>query len=334
MLELQALLAAALDRREALLAALHEAETDCYRLFHGATEGLAGLSIDRYGSIVLAQTWRQPLSASQLKLIERYYPDAIGQPLRLVWNHRSRESRHPYEHFHAPQLPAKLVGVELGIRYDVRPRHRGQDPLLFLDFRAARRKIKSAASTKTVLNLFAYTCGIGCCAAAGGATEVLNVDFSASSLQVGLANAEANGLSPERFKLLQEDVFPVVRQLAGLPVGGRRNRRPEHLKLSPRQFDLCILDPPRWSTGKFGAVDVINDYPSLFKPALLATQPGGRMLVTNNVAAVDYSSWTGVLARAAEKAGRRIEQIYRIMPEEDFPSPDATPPLKMAWLHV
>lgn len=332
--ELHELLRSALQRRETLIEALSAESTDCYRLFHGATEGMEGLSVDRYGSSLLVQTWRQPMDTETLERLEEVYKEALSPTLQLVWNHRSRETKQPYDHFHSPTLPSTQTGQELGLLYDVRPRHRGRDPLLFLDFRAARRKIKVTASGKTVLNLFSYTCGIGCCAVAAGATEVLNVDFSASALQVGERNAQANGISSERFQTLKEDVFPVVRQLAGLPVGGRRHRQPKHTKLTPRQFDICILDPPRWSTGKFGAVDVVNDYPSIFKPALLATAPGGRMLLTNNVASVDYSQWTGVLARAAEKAGRPIEAIQRIMPEEDFPSPDKTPPLKLAWLHV
>jgi 23S rRNA (cytosine1962-C5)-methyltransferase len=334
MTALQELLGSALQRRAALLQTLHSESTDCYRLFHGATEGLEGFSVDRYGDILLVQTWREPLATETLSQISEVYAEGLSPTLRLVWNHRAKNADLPYEHYHSQPTTPTESGRELGLTYDVRARHRGRDPLLFLDFRAARRRLMDVAQGKTVLNLFAYTCGIGCCAARAGATNVLNVDFSSSALQVGEQNARANNIPSECFQTLKEDVFPVVRQLAGLPVGGRRNRRPKHVKLPKRQFDICILDPPRWSTGKFGAVDVVNDYPSMFKPALLATTPGGRMLVSNNVASVPYEQWTGVLTRAAEKAGRPLEAIERIMPEADFPSPDKSPPLKLAWLTV
>ena len=68
--------------------------------------------------------------------------------------------------------------MELGIRYTVDPIHKGIDPLLFLDFRAGRRRILRESSDQTVLNLFSYTCGIGVAAAKGGAKRVVNVDFS------------------------------------------------------------------------------------------------------------------------------------------------------------
>ena len=61
--------------------------------------------------------------------------------------------------------------------------------MLFLDLRAGRRWVKGAAHDKTVLNLFAYTCGIGVAALAGGARQVVNVDFARSALAVGEANA-------------------------------------------------------------------------------------------------------------------------------------------------
>ena len=95
-----------------------------------------------------------------------------------------------------------------------------------------------------------------------------------------------------------------------------------------------MTDSPAWSKGSFGAVDVVRDYPSLFKPALLATRPGGVMLVTNNSARVVKEDWLDVLQRCADKAGRPIRDLDWLLPESDFPSSDGRHPLKMAWLQV
>lgn len=312
------LLARALDRRASLLDRLDD--TDCVRLLHGVAEGWPGVAIDRYGPVLLVQTWREPLAEGVLDRLAEVVP----WDLVPVWNHR-KGGGSP-----APGLEAP-IGTELGLRLDVRPRHRGSDPLLFLDFRASRRWVRAHSEGRTVLNLFAYTCGIGVAAAAGGATRVLNVDFAASSLAVGRRNAELNGVSMD---VLREDVFPAVRQLAGLPVGGRRNRRPRYQRLAAERFDLVVLDPPRWARTAWGAVDVVRDYPSLFKPALLATAPGGRILATNHVPTVDLDDWVAVLRRTAEKAGRPIRTLEILPVEEDFPSFDASPPLKVAIAEV
>ena len=321
------LLRDALDARTPLLRRLGEEGTDCVRLFHGATEGCPGVAVDRYGPVVLVQTWRDPISPARLDRIRDVVAEALAVELVLVWNHRARGSG-DYEAWFPSPTREPAMGREGGLRYDVTPRHRGRDPLLFLDFRVGRRWIRENVEGKSVLNLFAYTCGIGLAAAAGGAAEVWNVDFARSALEVGRANAQRNGLAaPQRF--VHQDVFPVVRQLAALRVGRPRGRRVGFQRFTPRTFDRVVLDPPRWAVGPFGAVDVVRDYASLFKPALLATAPGGRILATNNVASVALDEWMHGLVRCANKAGRPLRDVHVLRPDEDFPSPDRRFPLKM-----
>ena len=330
----------ALDARTDLLASLPE--TDCIRLFHGAAEGAPGLTIDRYGPILLLQTWREPLNHQLVDQVHRLICDHLSTELTAVWNHRAGGGTAVFEPWHNPELPEELTGQELGLRFDVNPRHRGIDPLLFLDFRAARRHIRANSAGKSVLNLFSYTCTAGVAAMAGGASAVWNVDFAESALATGHANAKLNGIqtegsadNPTAWRNIHEDVFPVVRQLAGLKMQDRRGKRTLHFKRrKAQQFDVVVLDPPRWARSAFGAVDVIRDYPSLFKPALLATAPGGHLLCTNNVAKVDLDAWTSILRRSAEKAGRPLRSLNILAPEADFPSFDGRHPLKVAWLGV
>jgi 23S rRNA (cytosine1962-C5)-methyltransferase len=326
------LLAKALERRAPLLAALAAEGTDCVRLFHGTAEGFAGLTVDRYGGLVLAQTFRDPLPPAEVSALEAALRGALAFPFAFAYNHRGKKATEPFEIWHRPE-PAALAEFECregGVKFLISARHRGIDPWLFLDLRAARRFVAANAAGLSVLNLFSYTCGVGVRAAAGGAGEVWNVDFASSSLEVGRRNAELNGVPPERFRLVNGDCLTVVRQLAGLPVGGRYGQRPRYEKFAPRAFDLVFLDPPAWAKGQLGAVDVVRDYPSLFKPALLATKPGGRVLATNHVASVTWEEWAETLSRCAAKAGRPLRAVTRLAPDEDFPSFDGNPPLKVA----
>lgn len=311
------LLRAAVDRRADLLASLPD--TDCVRLLHGVAEGSPGVAIDRYGPVLLVQTWRDPLPPGAFDALSA----ALPWDLCPVWVHRSGGG--------LGDAPGEVVGRELGLRFDVRPRHRGQDPLLFLDFRVARRFVRAEATGRSVLNLYAYTCGIGVAAAAGGARRVLNVDFASSALEIGRANAALNGVE---MAFVEDDVFPIARQLAGLPVGGRRGRVPRYTRVPAESFELVVLDPPRWARSAWGAVDVARDYPSLFKPALLATAPGGRVLASNHVPDVALADWLHVLRRTAEKAGRPLRAIDVLEPEADFPSFDGVHPLKLAVCEV
>ncbi|PKL80352.1 MAG: SAM-dependent methyltransferase, partial [Candidatus Melainabacteria bacterium HGW-Melainabacteria-1] len=72
----------------------------------------------------------------------------------------------------------------------------------------------------------------------------------------------------------------------------------------------------------------------LLKPALLATAPGGSLLCTNNVAAVDLDGWLDQLQRCAAKAGRPLMGCDVLAPEADFPSRDGRHPLKIALLQL
>jgi 23S rRNA (cytosine1962-C5)-methyltransferase len=96
-----------------------------------------------------------------------------------------------------------------------------------------------------------------------------------------------------------------------------------------------VLDPPAWSKSPFGAVDVAGDYASLFKPAVLATRPGGgRIIATNHVASVELETWVEALKRCAAKAGRPLRSVQPLAPEGDFPSFDGKHPLKIVVCEV
>lgn len=331
------LLAAALDARTDLIARLHAEDTDAYRLFHGSVEGEPGLTVDRYGDLLLAQSFHRSLTTEQLAAAEAFYAQAMPGRV-LVYNDRSRSNSrigNPLEGDKKIAAHAPRVIHELGVVYHYQARHAGQDPWLFLDLRAGRRRVMAEAAGKSVLNLFAYTCGVGIAAAKAGASFVVNVDFAESSLDVGKENAQLNELSI-RPRFIKSDVFPALRQYAGLgqPEVVRGKRLPPFPKLEPRRFDLVFLDPPRYAKGPFGVVDLVNDYAALFKPALLATAEGGMLICSNNVAEVDREDWLDQLQRSARKAGREIREAEWIMPEADFPSPDGKPPLKIALLRV
>jgi 23S rRNA (cytosine1962-C5)-methyltransferase len=329
------LLARALDARGALRERLHAEGTDAYRLFHGTVEGAPGLTVDRYGDLALAQSFHAPLAADDLAAVEGFYARALPG-CAFVYNDRSGPGSRVANALDGDALRAAeqpRVASEMGVRYAIRARHAGSDPWLFLDLRAGRRRVLAGAAGRSVLNLFAYTCGVGVAAAVGGAREVLNVDFAASGLAVGAENARLNGVT---MASVQSDVFPAARQLAGIaqPAAVRGRRLPAYPRLEARRFDVVFLDPPRLAKSPFGVVDLVRDYAAVFKPALLATAEGGAVVCCNNVAAVDRDAWLDGLRRSAAKAGRPVRDAEWITPEEDFPTRDGRHPLKTVWLRV
>jgi 23S rRNA (cytosine1962-C5)-methyltransferase len=327
--ELKTQLSQAWQNRSDLQQQWQNESTDCYRIFHGTNEGLPGTTLDRYGPLLILQTFHNSVSDNELEQVRQFSAENFPD-LHLVYNDRSRNNSRIETTDEADELDSlPMEANELGVKYRIQGRHQGQDPWLFLDLRAGRRYVKANCEGKTVLNLFSYTCGIGIAAGVGGAKRVVNVDFAESSLAVGIENARLNNLKQVEF--IQSDVFPAIKQFANMPITVRRGKKlPKYPKHSPEQFDLVFLDPPRWAKSAFGNVDLIRDYQSLFKPSLLATKDGGQLICCNNVAQVDRDEWLESLKRCAIKAGRPLKSIEILLPDNDFPSPDGNPPLKIA----
>ncbi|MCL1139430.1 class I SAM-dependent rRNA methyltransferase [Shewanella pneumatophori] len=334
-LPLSQVLAQAITKRADFLQQAATQQTDCFRVFHGTVEGCNGLNIDRYGSAWLIQSFHQSLTETELADISAQLNQLAELP--VVYNDRSDKNSRVLNRL-SDELQefasSEQQMQENGIKFTSKLRHEGQDPLLFLDMRIGREYVAANSEGKSVLNLFSYTCGIGTAAAVGGATRVVNVDFSSFALAAGRKNAALNQ-AENVCEFIQSDAFPALRQLAGLKVGGRRNQKlPAYPKLPATQFDLVFLDPPRYAKSPFGIVDLINDYQSLFKPALLTTKAGGTIVCCNNVAKVDRDEWFASLVRCVEKQGRQVTQHTWLDCHNDFPSFDGNHPLKIVALEL
>jgi 23S rRNA (cytosine1962-C5)-methyltransferase len=142
--------AAALASRTALLAECHAEGSNAYRLVHGAVEGLPGTTLDRYGDLLLWQTFREPPDVPPELLLPRLHEmasealtlsgdEACASRMQIMWSDRRRRRpagapRPPP----APPLSASHAASELGLRYLIGPPAVGKDPGLFLDVSTAR----------------------------------------------------------------------------------------------------------------------------------------------------------------------------------------------------
>mmetsp|Transcript_20007 Transcript_20007/g.60790 ORF Transcript_20007/g.60790 Transcript_20007/m.60790 type:complete len:159 (+) Transcript_20007:46-522(+) len=148
--------ATALAARAPLLASLHAERTDCYRLFHGAVEGLPGLTLDRYGDLLLLQSFREPgveLVQEELELVRNTVAQAIPHVdfTPVYWVDRRRGASGGNS---PPLLPEHHHVHEMGVRYLIEAPAQGRDPWLYLDFRTARRWLLRNSAGCDVLNVF------------------------------------------------------------------------------------------------------------------------------------------------------------------------------------
>ena len=255
---LRKLLRSAWLRREAL----HKLPaTTCYRVFHGFTDGVRALDIDRYGDELVATVKDDvfPVEqsgrlASLLKELEDSDGEGVSPGLRVtvrIKRPRSadptpvRIDRYPLEAVEATAMSrsapaaestdsAPFLAQELGLYYEIDPL-RADHPGLFLDARSLRQRLREVSRDAKVLNLFAFSGSLGVAAMAGGARSVTHVDKRKEPLEVAQRNHAANGQSVDRRNFVTGDVFK------HLPRAARAGRR----------FDLVITDPPpEFRTGR------------------------------------------------------------------------------------
>ncbi len=211
---------------------------------------------------------------------------------------------------------SEWVGSENGVQYLFRE-GQGLSPGLFLDQRRNRQWVKEQASGRRVLNLFSYTGGFGMCAAAGGATEIANVDSNRNTQDWARQNFLLNEFP------IDNTEFPITD--ARLFVQGCVRRG--------RQFDLIVCDPPSFARCRDGVFQLNRHLPALLSDLLAITAPEGSIVVSTN-----YEKWNfrEFHRRVVDTVGRRTHVLPMPEQEWDFelPGEQGEPILKSLCVRV
>lgn len=313
-------------------ALIDPAETDAFRLLHGAADGCPGWYVDRLGSWLLSQS-EAALSGPQKERLAGFQqalglPGACHKP--LLRNPRQIRDRVLLEDVVGNPAPEEWVIRENGLRFTLR-RSEGYSVGLFLDQRDNRRRLlanhvaagfpvwPAGLAQARVLNTFAYTCGFSLCAARAGARTV-NVDLSRKYLEWGRNNWLLNGIDTAGHEFLHGDVFDWLRRLA----------KKQNL------FEIILLDPPTFSSSKAsGRFQVEADCGKLVRQALPLLRPGGVLFVSANAAGFTAEKFLAAAGQAVKAAGRTVAARHYVPQPPDFPVCRAEPAyLKTVWLRV
>jgi 23S rRNA (cytosine1962-C5)-methyltransferase len=286
--------AAALARR---LAFIDRRQTDAFRWIHGEADGLPGVHVDLYGEAASIRCDGDGAGAFYRDLPERLHAAAekAGLALRTVVERRARGGADAADGARAAvawgNLPAGDLEVrENGLRFGV-DLLRGQKGGLFLDQRDNRARVRTLASRRRVLNLFAYTGGFSIYAAAGGARATVTVDAAAPAIAAARRNFERNGLPTGDARFVGGDAFAFLEKAA------RDGER----------FDLVISDPPSFAPSRRALAAGLRAYQRLHRLCAAVTAPGGTLCAASCSSHVDRKAFLATVRDGARDAGRRFE---------------------------
>ena len=280
-------------------------DTNGIRVVAAESDGLPGVTVDLYHDILVVQL----LSAGA-----DYQRAHIVAALRHQFPHCSIYERSDVDvrkkeglpsvtgWLHAPRDSGEVVILEHGMKILVDVIN-GHKTGFYLDQRDSRAAAARYAKGKTVLNCFSYTGTFAVAALTGGAAHVVNADMSELALQTAQRNAELNQLDLRQLDFTKADVFKLLRQY----------------KEQGREFDMVILDPPKFAESKAQLMGACRGYKDINRVAMQIVKKGGWLLTFSCSGLMEDSLFQKIVADAALDAGRDCLFIEKLSQAKDHP---------------
>ena len=279
---------------------------DNCRLIFGESDGFPGLTVDRFGPILVAQVLSlgMELRKMQLFVLLLQALRAGGEQVDAIYERNDVKLRQkegmeqgtgfvPLDGLQT-DLDGHVTIRENGILYDV---HyiRGQKTGFFLDQKYNRLAIQKLCKGKKVLDCFTHTGSFALNAGIAGAASVLGVDASELGVAQARENAELNGLS-DRVTFQCADVFDLL---------------PE-LEEKGEKFDVVILDPPAFTKSRSSIKNAVKGYREINLRGMKLVKDGGYLATCSCSHFMDPELFTKTIREAAGNVHKRLRQVeYR-----------------------
>ena len=288
------------------------------RLIFGEADSFPGLTVDRFGDILVAQVLSLGIEKRKKMLFELlakiFAQD--NQPIRGIYERndvaiRELEGMEQYKGFFPlagypiPDSTETTI-TENGITYAV-DFENGQKTGFFLDQKYNRLAVAKLSRGKRVLDCFTHTGSFGLNAAKGGAEYVLSVDISESAVEMAQKNAKANGLDG-KVEYLAANVFDLLPKLSEGEMINRYGK-----------FDFIILDPPAFTKSRQTVESAMRGYKEINLRAMRLLPRGGYLATCSCSHFMTEQLFVKMLHQAAADAGVSLRQIEARQQSPDHP---------------
>ena len=288
------------------------------RLIFGEADSFPGLTVDRFGDILVAQVLSLGIEKRKKMLFELlakiFAQD--NQPIRGIYERNDVAIRElegmeqykgffPLEGYPIPDSTETTI-TENGITYAV-DFENGQKTGFFLDQKYNRLAVAKLSRGKRVLDCFTHTGSFGLNAAKGGAEYVLSVDISESAVEMAQKNAKANGLD-RKVEYLAANVFDLLPKLSEGEMINRYGK-----------FDFIILDPPAFTKSRQTVESAMRGYKEINLRAMRLVPRGGYLATCSCSHFMTEQLFVKMLHQAAADAGVSLRQIEARQQSPDHP---------------
>lgn len=276
-----------------------------YRLIAGESDGMPGITIDRFQNFIVLQLLSAGAEYQRANLVaalQHCYPEcaiydrsdvAVRKKEGLPLTQGSVVGEEP-----PALLPIREHGMQILV--DIKEGHKTG---FYLDQRDSRLAARRFAANAKVLNCFSYTGAFAVSALMGGCEHVISVDTSQAALDVARQNVELNQLDLSKAEFVRDDVFQLLRKYRD----------------EGRKFDLIIMDPPKFVENKSQLAGVCRGYKDINMLALNLLSSGGILLSFSCSGLMPIELFQKILADAALDAGRDVQFIEQYRQAADHP---------------
>ncbi|WP_075181154.1 23S rRNA (cytosine(1962)-C(5))-methyltransferase RlmI [Pantoea sp. 1.19] len=278
---------------------------DSYRLIAGESDGLPGVTIDRFGQILVLQllsAGAEYQRAALIAALQQLYPTCAIYDRSDV-SVRKKEGLPLTQGVVLGEAPPPLQPItEHGMRLlvDIQTGHKTG---YYLDQRDSRLATRRYAAGQRVLNCFSYTGGFAVSALMGNCAHVTSVDTSQAALDVARQNIALNGLDLTKASFVRDDVFKLLRRYRD----------------EGETFDLIVMDPPKFVENKNQLAGACRGYKDINMLAMQLLNPGGTLLTFSCSGLMSTELFQKIIADAALDAQRDVQFIEQFRQAADHP---------------
>ncbi|MGL5118957.1 MAG: 23S rRNA (cytosine(1962)-C(5))-methyltransferase RlmI [Plesiomonas shigelloides] len=276
-----------------------------YRLIAGESDGLPGITIDRYDNFLVLQLLSSGAEFQRLNLmnaLRECYPECNIYERSDVAVRKKEGLKQVTGLLHGEEPPKLLPIRENGVQIlvDIKEGHKTG---FYLDQRESRLAASRYVNGKKVLNCFCYTGAFGLFALKGNCKQVVNVDVSQPALDIARQNAELNGFDMSRAEFVRADVFKLLREY----------------REQGEKFDVIIMDPPKFIENKGQLAGGCRGYKDINMLAMQLLNPGGTLLTYSCSGLMESGLFQKILADAALDAKREVQFVEQFKQAADHP---------------